>query len=148
MENDKKTAVYVRTATKKQNHEVQLEAAKPFTKGIQEENLILIEDLGVASSSKLKGLEKLRELISKDKVDTLIVYSRDRLSRDDEDYVALVNLIYANDIKVVFTSKGSAPFNPDQISGILHEYLFLAMKNVERKQMSLRIKQGLKRVKD
>lgn len=55
MENNKKTVVYARTSTKKQNYELQLEAAKPFLKGIQE-NLIFIVDHRAPATSKPNGL--------------------------------------------------------------------------------------------
>jgi len=99
MENNKKTVVYARTSTKKQNYELQLEAAKPFLRGIQEENLTFIVDHGAPATSKLKGLQQLIDLIKKGQVDTLIIYKRDRLIRSE---VLLQRLQHHESIKITF----------------------------------------------
>ncbi|PEQ84672.1 hypothetical protein CN481_22150 [Bacillus sp. AFS006103] len=92
MENNKKTVVYARTSTKKQNYELQLEAAKPFLKGNQGENLIFIVDHGAPATSKPNGLQQLLDLIKKEQVDTLIIYKRDRLTRSEDEYIDILKL--------------------------------------------------------
>jgi DNA invertase Pin-like site-specific DNA recombinase len=144
MENNKKTVVYARTSTKKQNYELQLEAAKPFLKDIQEENLILIVDHCAPATSKPKGLQQLLDLIKEDQVDTLIIFKRDRLTRSEDEYLDILKSIYANGIKVVLTAEDSLPFNHDQKSGFLFESLIIKVINMEKTNMSIRIKAGLK----
>ncbi|SEP61640.1 hypothetical protein SAMN05216232_0362 [Virgibacillus subterraneus] len=44
MDNNKKTVVYARTASDKQSFDLQLEAAKPFLKGVREEDVVIITE--------------------------------------------------------------------------------------------------------
>lgn len=144
MKNNKKTVVYARTSTKKQNLELQLDAAKPFVKGISEEHLLIIEEHGVPISSKREGLQQLLDLIRQDQVETLIVFQRDRLTQNEDEYQDILRLIYSHGVKVILTSKSAIPFNNDQKDGMLFETLILQFINMEKIHMSMRIKNALK----
>lgn len=143
MKSNKKTVVYARTSSKKQSYKLQLDAAKAYLKGIPDENIVYIVDHGVPVSSNLNGLQQLLDLISQDQVDTLIVYSRDRLTRNEDEYQAILKLIYAHEVKVVDTAKGTLPFNQNQQI----EDFYLRVINMEKASMSNRIKAGLTRKK-
>jgi site-specific DNA recombinase len=139
MENNKKTAIYARTGSKKQNIELQIEAAIPYIKGIDPENVVYFIDEGVSISSQPKGLHKLLDLIAKDQIQTLITYERDRLTRNFYEYLKLVNLINFHNTKVVFTATG----NNVSLGNIYSEGVYALVNNIERIEMSNRIKSSL-----
>lgn len=145
MKNNKKTVVYARTASKKQNIDLQLKAAEPFLSGIHDENILIIADSVTPRSSQPKGLQKLLELIKSDQVDTLIVFHRDRLTRSFDEYLKMLKLIYEREIKVIFTAREHVPFNHDQNTGLISESLFLLFIEMERTNMSKRRKAAMKR---
>jgi site-specific DNA recombinase len=139
MKNNKKTVVYARTASKKQNIDLQLEAAKPYLKGIPEENIIIITDQ-VPATSQPEGFDNLLDLIRNDQVETLIVYKRDRITRNLDEYLDLLKLINHHQVKVAFTASGHPPININ----LQIESLYADIINRERIIMSNRIKTALK----
>lgn len=114
MKNNKKIVVYARTASKKQNIDLQLEAAKSHLKGVQEEKIVTLTDEATSISSHRKGLQTLLELVKNDQVDTLIVYQQDRLTRSAHEYLEIMDLIYKHKVKVIFTGNEDIPFQHDQ----------------------------------
>ncbi|WP_096156208.1 recombinase family protein [Bacillus sp. FJAT-45066] len=83
----KATAVYARTSSKKQNFELQIEAASPYLQGIVPEGLFYFVDEGVTGSSKPVELLKLIDLIKQDLIDTIVVYERSRLTASLDTYL-------------------------------------------------------------
>lgn len=139
MKDNKKTVVYARTASIKQNIDLQLEAANPHLKGIQEENIVMITDYATPSSFQQKGLQNLLELVKNDQVDTLIVYQRDRLARNFYEYLEIMDLIYTHKVNVIFTGN-EQPFEHDQEFGTLKEFMYQLLHESEGSHISNRIK--------
>ena len=145
MKNNKKTVIYARTAaSNKQSLDLQLEAAKPFVKGVQEENVVIITETASSGLTQQVGLQKILELVKNDQLETLIVYQRDRLARNLIDYSEIAKLIYAHKVKVIFTASGELPFDSEQGSGVLKEIIYSQHREKERNMMSNRIKAALK----
>ncbi|WP_281202989.1 recombinase family protein [Cytobacillus kochii] len=109
---------------------MQFEAAKPFIKDYHPDEIIYLSDVGVSATKKKleerSKMQELLELIRNEKVDTLIVYQRDRLARDFYEYLESILLIYTSKVKVIFTATGHLPFNfnHDLESGIFSEGVF------------------------
>jgi DNA invertase Pin-like site-specific DNA recombinase len=141
MQNNKITAVYVRTSSKNQNHELQLDAARPFLKGIEPESVSIFIDQGVSGSSQPKELVKLIDLISKNRVATLVVYDRNRLNHSLDNYLLLVNLINIHKVEVIFTSSSE---DNDKLGDIYREGISALLRKMERIMLSNRIKAGIK----
>ncbi|MEH7076986.1 recombinase family protein [Neobacillus drentensis] len=142
MKNNKITAVYARTSSKKKSLELQLEAASPFLKGIEPEGLIYFIDEGVSGSSQPTELVKLLDLIKKDRVDTLVVYDRSRLTSSVDNYLQLVNLINRHQVKVIFTL---ALEENHSLEDLYSEGFKALMVKLEGIMLSNRIKEGIKR---
>jgi DNA invertase Pin-like site-specific DNA recombinase len=102
MEKNKATAVYARTSNKKQNFELQIEAASPYLKGIDSEGLFYFVDEGISGSSKPVELLKLIDFIKEGRIDTLVVYERSRLTTSLDTYLELINLFDRHQVKVIF----------------------------------------------
>ncbi|MEC1526085.1 recombinase family protein [Neobacillus niacini] len=130
-----KVVVYTRVSSDQQSLEMQLEAAKPYVKNYQPDEVIYLNDPGVSATKKKieerPKLKKLLEMIESFQVDTLIVYQRDRLARDFYEYLEIILLIYTYKIKVIFTASGHLPFNHDLESGIFSEGVFGMMSQIE-----------------
>ncbi|TYS54722.1 recombinase family protein [Rossellomorea marisflavi] len=107
---------------------MQLEAAKPYIKEYNPDEIVRLNDHGVSAlKNKLEqrpALKELLDLIRNDEVDTLIDYQRDRLAREFYEYLEIILLIYTHKVKVIFTATGHLPFNHDIESGIHSEGLF------------------------
>lgn len=143
MKNDKLTAVYARTSTKKQDFTLQLEAAYPYLSGTESEGLYYFIDEGVSGSSKPSELLKLIELIKSDLIGTLVVYDRSRLSNNVDTYLQLINLLNEHQVDVIFTSVS----DNDKLGDLYTEGRNALLKKMEGIEMSNRIKAGLKRKK-
>ncbi|WRP06587.1 recombinase family protein [Rossellomorea aquimaris] len=141
MKNNKITAVYARTSSKKQNFVLQIEAASPYLKGIEPENLFYFVDEGVSGSSQPVELQKLLDLIRNDQIDTLVVYDRSRLTTSVETYLQLINLIDRHQVRVIFAATG----HNYRLVDIYTEGLNVLMKKIEGINLSNRIKEGKKR---
>lgn len=142
MEKNRTTAVYARTTSKKQNFEVQLEAAYPHLKGIEPEGLVYFIDEGVSGSSQPVELLKLLDLIRKDLVGTLVVYDRGRLTTSVDNYLQLINLFDRHQVKVIFTATGH---DDHKLGDIYTEGLKILMMKIEGIKISNRIKEGIRR---
>ncbi|WP_417898461.1 recombinase family protein [Bacillus haimaensis] len=142
MKNNKITTVYARTGSKKQNFQLQLEAAGPYLKGIEPADLLYFIDEGVPGSSQPLELIKLINLIRKDLVDTLVVYDRSRLTSSVDNYLQLVNLINRHQVKVIFTSTGE---ENHRLEDLYSEGFIALMLKLEGIMLSNRIKESKKR---
>lgn len=140
MENNKKTVVYARTSSEKQSIDLQLAAARPFLKGVQEENVVIFTEIAASKLSQQVGLKEIMRLVENDQVDTIIVYQRDRLTRSFYKYLEIIDLIYAHKVKVIFTLSDEMPFQHDQEVGVLKEFYNAFLLEKERNHMSNRIK--------
>jgi site-specific DNA recombinase len=140
MKENKKTVVYARTASNKQNIDLQLDAAKPFLKEVLQEDVVIITEIATSGLSQQKGLQKVLELVKTNQVDTLLVYQSDRLTRNMNDYLEIINSIYAHKVKVIFTASEDTSFQHDQESGPLMEFIYLLVNEQERIHMSNRMK--------
>jgi site-specific DNA recombinase len=130
-----KVVVYTRVSSDQQSLEMQLEAAKPFVKDYQPDEVIYLNDPGVSATKKKieerPKLKKLLEMIKNFEVDTLIVYQRDRLARDFYEYLEIILVIYTYKVTVIFTATGHLPFNHDLETGIFSEGVFGMMSQIE-----------------
>ncbi|HID66212.1 MAG TPA: IS607 family transposase [Aquificaceae bacterium] len=82
-ETPKKVVIYARVSTQKQKAylENQIELCKQYcaSKGLQIDEIIT--DIASSFNFKRKGLKKLLDMVVDSQVDTVVIYSKDRLSR-------------------------------------------------------------------
>ncbi|MGD6874219.1 recombinase family protein [Sutcliffiella horikoshii] len=145
----KKKVVYTRVSSDQQSLEMQLEAAKPYIKEYNPDEIVRLNDHGVSAlKNKLEqrpALKELLDLIRNDEVDTLIVYQRDRLAREFYEYLEIILLIYTHKVKVIFTATGHLPFNHDIESGIHSEGLFGMLSQIEGMNITNRTKDAFEK---
>ncbi|MEL3972048.1 recombinase family protein [Rossellomorea oryzaecorticis] len=120
-----------RVSTDNQNLEMQLAADKQYRDILDDDDYLEFNELGV-SANKVKlrdrpSMVNIINLIRNGEVNTLYVYDRSRLSRNFYEYMELIDLFIACDVKVVFTTSnpGYSPFSANYlvegINGILVE---------------------------
>ncbi|WP_079504488.1 recombinase family protein [Mesobacillus jeotgali] len=152
MMNNKKTAVYSRISSINTSFDIQLEAAKPHLEGIPEEDILYFKDINVQSSSKRESFDKLLDLIAQDQIDTLIVYSMDRLTRKQNEILGIFELVQTHKVNVIFTADGHFPLKQDlqrdSSSGVLIALLAEIEKEYisKRLEAAIRIKKSLKKI--
>jgi predicted site-specific integrase-resolvase len=103
----RKTVIYARVSTPQQTNYLdnQIEACKQFacSKGIIVD--IILKDIASSFNFKRDGLNKLLSLIEDREISTLIVYSKDRLTRMAFDLLHQVCLLNSVDIIVIDNSE-------------------------------------------
>lgn len=144
MMNNKKTAVYSRTSSINTSLDIQLEAAKPHLKGIPEGDILYFTDINVQSSSKRDGFDKLLDLIVQDQIDTLIVYSMDRLTRKQNEIIRIFELVHTHKVNVIFTPDGHLPVKQDLQRDNSSESLIALLAEIEREYISKRLKSAIR----
>lgn len=111
--------VYSRIRNKYQSLDMQEFTAKNYLKSLNEceldNHIIFISDIGVSygSTDKVSGISKLRKMVEGGEVEELILYSRDRISRNRKEYFEFVNCLINQNVKVTFTSSIEPPFQYD-----------------------------------
>lgn len=111
--------VYIRVSTLGQDITMQKNAARNLIEEYGEDNVRVIVDEGV-SALKLRmndrpGLQQILNMIRSGEVQTLIVYSRDRLARNFYEYLEIAKLLLERKVNVVFTQENARPFSDDLV---------------------------------
>lgn len=83
------TAIYTRTSVKEADNGIQLAACRNFCQTNGHNVAVEISDFGSGNDLARPGLSALRFLVGEAMIDTIVVYSTDRLSRDEADLDAL-----------------------------------------------------------
>lgn len=131
---DQGYAVYSRIGDVKR----QLNLAKTYLskEGVNEQEVTYFRD-----SSSAERQHKLKELLSEirqGRIQTVITFSRDRLTRSTSEYVEIAKLFYQHNVNVVFTSSRQAPFATD----FERELILFRFSELERECMAKRSRLG------
>ena len=90
--------LYMRVSSENQSEEMQLNAAKRYLEQYNPDEVLILCDHGISATKlplhKRPQLVKLLDLVREDKVDTLLVYQRDRLARDFYEYLTIISCRY------------------------------------------------------
>jgi site-specific DNA recombinase len=139
--------VYSRVSSGSQNLREQIDAAKKVLKvrNINEDDVLFLEDFSVsATKNTIKdrpNFYRLLQLVSENKVATVIIYARDRGYRNFYEGSSFNNLVNLHGAEVVYTASNSIPFHKD--SSIESFYGIFAQQ--EGKNIGKRTADGLKR---
>ncbi|WP_170270540.1 recombinase family protein [Heliorestis acidaminivorans] len=142
-----KTVAYYRRSTNIQEHSLAMQEHKAYNKAIQE-GLIIDEeykDDAISGKSRIddrRALKHLIEEIEQNKIKNLLVYKRDRLTRDAIQYIKLYRLFRDKNVNVIFTSDDEPPIQNSPV-GELIEILLAAMVEREGQQIVERIKASI-----
>ncbi|RDE34142.1 hypothetical protein DV713_08565 [Parageobacillus thermoglucosidasius] len=109
--------LYMRVSSDNQSEEMQLNAAKRYLEQYNPDEVLILCDHGISATKlplhKRPQLVKLLDLVREDKVDTLLVYQRDRLARDFYEYLTIISELIKHNVNVIFTASDSPQFNKD-----------------------------------
>ncbi|WP_096271305.1 recombinase family protein [Paucisalibacillus globulus] len=113
----KLVVVYSRVSSSSQNLREQLDAANNFLKlrNINKDEVLYLKDFNVSATkndaSNRPAYKRLLGLVSEDKVDTIIIYSRDRGTRDFFEASEFIELVNQHGVEVVYTATDEIPYN-------------------------------------
>lgn len=144
----KKTVVYYRRSTNIQEHSISMQEHKAFQKA-RELKLIIddafLDDAVSGRKTQIdqrQELNKLLEQVKQGKIETLLVYKRDRLAREVMQYLEIYETLKRHNVKVIFTADNEPPMM-DGPAGKLFELLLGAMIQREGEQIVERIKESI-----
>lgn len=109
--------VYARVSSGSQSLREQKDAAKKFLKvrNIDEKDVLFLEDFNVSATkndiANRPKFKRMLQLISEDKVDTIIIYARDRAYRNFYEGSQFNDIVNRHGVEVIYTASGSIPFN-------------------------------------
>lgn|GEM_PF-5194724 len=112
----KVAVIYARVSSRSQDMAVQLDLGlrKANELGYGVDQIRVIEDYGVSARqvplSHRRGLNEVLAMIRRGEVAILIVYDRDRLARETQEYLRLLSLLAKHGVSVVYTARGASPF--------------------------------------
>lgn len=135
-------AAYIRVSTEDQTNGLSLPVqTKLCEKRAQEAGYAVIETLGDpgVSGKKIKrpGLERLRELITSQRISAVVALSSDRLFRNSLGHHELMNLIRKHDIKILYVNQAS----PDEsAAAILSDAVIANINQFYSDQISEKVK--------
>ena len=130
--------LYTRVSTDSQDKKMQVSAAQRFLEQFNKDRILELHDDGVsATKSKIEErpeLNKLLTLVKENKIETLVVYHRDRLARNTYQYLEIAKILIDYNVKVIFTASNQPPFTYDLDT----ESIFALMSQVEGAQITTR----------
>lgn len=142
-----KVYALIRVSDDKQSLQSQMESINKYCRNndieLLQDNIIIEHGISAFKTEyeDRKGLNTILDLVAEDKIDILIVFNSDRISRrkhDVEDFI--FKLTYAN-VKIISTTEGQLNLNNDtdslitSIKGWVNEY--------ESSKIAVRVKNGL-----
>lgn len=104
-----KAVIYTRTSTSKQKTDSQLGPLIEYSDRLGVVDPIIIEDIGVSGSKAPEsraGFKDLLTLVSNKAVDTVLVYSVDRLGRNLKDIIEIAERLSDKGISLVIIKNG------------------------------------------
>lgn len=109
--------VYCRVSTNNQDTAMQVKMGTTLAQklGFKEEEITLIQDHGVSSlkvsAHERAGLVELRKLVESNRVNTLIVYDRDRIARNTIEYLSFLDVLAKHRVNMVFSNPLAEAFD-------------------------------------
>lgn len=105
----KKTIIYTRVSTKKQTTDSQLITCKEYAERSGVNDITIIEDIGVSGGTvaeKRKGFADILHLVDRRMVETVFVYSVDRLGRNLLDILQIAQRLEDKGVALVIVKNG------------------------------------------
>lgn len=108
--------VYSRVSSRAQSLREQIDAAKKLLKvrNIREEDVLFLEDFDVSATKNdienRPAFSRLLQLVSENKVETIILYARDRAYRDFYEAARFNAMVNLHNVEVIYTATNQNPF--------------------------------------
>lgn len=101
----KKAAIYARVNTEEQGKASLVDDCRRYAEGNGFEVIQIIDDTVSGKRSDRPGMRHLRDLVTGKEVDAIIIYSRDRLSRNLIALCELLNECEDNEVELLSVSE-------------------------------------------
>ena len=138
----KLNALYIRVSTNKQNtgEQSQLQALQTYCDNHQLRNIKVYKDVISGSKISRSGLDQLKKACFMGKIQRVIVWKLDRLSRNLKDGINLLYEFLEQGIEVVSIQQ---QIKLDTMSGKIVASVLFALAEAEREQIRSNVKRGI-----
>jgi len=139
----KRILIYCRVSTVDQNHESQLREVKEYCAhrwGDAAETTI-ITDIASGARTSREGLDRLMNLVRRNKVDVVACFKLDRLGRSLPHLAQIISELDQHNVAIVATSQG-IDTNHDSPAGRLQMHVLMAVAEFERTLIVERVRAG------
>lgn len=120
-------AAYYRVSTKPQSLELQYEAAGRALEGVPAESIEKYEDHGVSAIKKSMkerpDLQRLIRDITGKRVTRVVVYCRDRIAREQFEWIRFWRICNDHNVTIEFTMPGHPSVSDNIVIEMLHAYM-------------------------
>jgi len=143
----KRAVIYVRVSTSNQNVESQLLQLREAAK-IQNVKVIAeIADQGISGTKSRKereGFDRLHKMMEAKKVDVILCWSIDRISRSMLDLAQFLETVQANNVDLYCHQQS---ISTNSTAGRLIFNIFSSLASWEREMITERVRMGIERAK-
>lgn len=145
-------AIYARQSTRNSKHSIETQISGCTDLAYKNKLMVYksYSETISATSNNIEEREALSQLLfdaKKNLFKTLVVFKRDRLARNFEDFKKLARIFKRLGIKILFTHDFNAPDDNSSISGFI-ENILMAVSELEPRTTAMRTKEGLVKMRE
>jgi DNA invertase Pin-like site-specific DNA recombinase len=139
----KRIVIYGRVSTTEQTHESQLREVQDYCarRWGNDADLTVITDTASGAKTSREGLDRLMELVRRNKVDVVACFKLDRLGRSLPHLAQIIAEFDQHNVAIVATSQG-IDTNHDSPAGRLQMHVLMAVAQFERSLIVERVRAG------
>src|SRR5438552_2176450 len=138
----KRIIIYGRVSTADQCHDSQLVKVQDYcTKRWPRATAVVICDTASGAKTGREGLDRLMELVRRNKVDVVACFKLDRLGRSLPHLAQIISELDQHNVSIVATSQG-IDTNQDSPAGRLQMHVLMAVAQFERSLIVERVRAG------
>ena len=136
----KKVAAYIRVSSKGQNLEAQKEAITKKINDLGIENVVWFQDIESGKDLERNGFQQLQTAIAKKKVQSVIVFKLDRISRNMRDGINVIQDWLESGVRLISASQD---FDFSGVTGKLIASVLFGVAEMERQNILERQAEGI-----
>jgi len=139
----KRVIIYGRVSTAEQRHESQIAEVQEYCarRWANNANVTVITDTASGAKTSRDGLDRLMQLVRRNKIDVVACFKLDRLGRSLQHLAQLIGEFDQHAVAIVATSQG-IDTNHDSPAGRLQMHVLMAVAEFERSLIVERVRAG------
>jgi DNA invertase Pin-like site-specific DNA recombinase len=139
----KRVIIYGRVSTAEQRHESQIAEVQEYCarRWANNANVTVITDTASGAKTSREGLDRLMQLVRRNKIDVVACFKLDRLGRSLQHLAQLIGEFDQHAVAIVATSQG-IDTNHDSPAGRLQMHVLMAVAEFERSLIVERVRAG------
>lgn len=139
----KRIIIYGRVSTAEQRHDSQIEEVKNYCARWWADNTVVtvITDTASGAKTSREGLDRMMQVVRRNKVDLVACFKLDRLGRSLPHLAQIISELDQHNVAIVATSQGFDT-NQDSPAGRLQMHVLMAVAEFERTLIVERVRAG------